>query len=843
MDYLQFLQQTDAQRILLVEIQPAHEIESLPWTQHDTYTNLYFTSYIHGVVDKVEENGNVYLETYSLSEADATAGSFYYDFDNQILYLHTLNSDSPNTQTSPPEYDYIILAYFWRYFTSAQPNASPITFPRRQKRLQNESFEVWLSSGELKGWEKIETATSTLTKESDSPYEGAFCVKATIDALNSQAGIRQTFRLPPGKFCDLVVHYKTTGEATAKIEVRDSNSNVYLKSDGTWSAVASFISLPSSVDWAEYTLHFLSHTDYVDYIITLTNDSAASEACYFDLLQITAVREENYYLPYLTTTGVASLRQAVAPFYDTAMVMEFGQLQFANDGWWWEQVQTYLWNLKRIVVKYGKDSENTFSVIFYGQIRTPQVSDIVATIEVVDNKIYTYKSIPDAFFNIDTYPFLEKGADGKPIPIIYGEFGTDNDDPLDGIVPTKVSSTEYILASHEIEAITAVYRNGVLQTEGSDYTVDLSNAKVTFVSDPGESFVTCKVKGKKCSLIDGTYSQNVVDFLYDLLVSYCNIDAEELAIDSFLRLRAARTQFHHLYIPTVMSVIDIIRIFQTSALFYLIFRPDTKLAVVFFRSDDVASMSIQNEDTEQFSYEKEIDGVFSAIKLNYGFMPADGVHHTLVQKNPSVDLKYKEIQTLELTTSLRRKEDAADLLNYYSGVTIDPWIKVSVKIPSRLFNLSPGSKITISKKRTIRPGFEYDVLVDAPFRILQLEKDLGTSKIAIVGWDDQQAVGEGICEVCYACQLCYTIQTGDCSSCYSCQACYMAQCGTCQVCYSCQACYSEQCSVCESCDSCQSCVSCEATECGACVSCEDCYTVQCQTCQICNKCTVCYETQ
>jgi len=56
------------------------------------------------------------------------------------------------------------------------------------------------------------------------------------------------------------------------------------------------------------------------------------------------------------------------------------------------------------------------------------------------------------------------------------------------------------------------------------------------------------------------------------------------------------------------------------------------------------------------------------------------------------------VQTLELTTSLRRKEDATDLLSYYAGITVDPLIKVSVKVPSKAFNLYPGSKITISKK-------------------------------------------------------------------------------------------------------------------------------------------------
>jgi hypothetical protein len=842
-DYQRFIQLTDTQRIILVEVQPAHAVESLVWTQHDTYTNLYSTPYAYGIADKVEENGTEYIEAFSLSEANTTPSSFFYDLSGQILYLHTSNSDSPGKQTNPPVYDYTILVYFWRYFSSSQPKTAPIVFPRKQAQIKNGGVEVWEPSGALSNWQKVQNGGSVVEKESTSPHSGGYCVKLAIDEANSYAGIQQSFRLPLSVLCKLSLYYKTTGGATGKIEIKDSADNIYLKSDGSWSAEQTTISLSATTNWAKFELEFTSHDTYTDYIISLGSESAASQFCFFDDAQIFALREDNYYLPYITTSGIADLQQAIAPFYDTAMVMEFGTVQFTNDGWWYEQIQNYFWNLKKIVIKYGDGSESTLETIFYGFIRTPQVSDLLTTIEVVDNKVYTYKSVPDTFFSTDTYPNLESGADGKPIPIIYGEFGTDNDDPFDGIVPTKVDSATYLLAAHALEAVTAVYSNGQLQTEDTDYTVDLDAATVTFTSDPGAAFITCKVKGKKCSMIDGTYSQNVVDFLYDLLVNYCGISPEELALDTFLQLRAVRTQFHHLYINSVTPVLDTIRLLQISALFYLISRADTKLAVVYFRSQDTPLADIQNEDTEQFSYEKDVSGVFSTIKLNYGYLVGEGVYQTISQENPSVGLKYKEVQTLELTTSLRRKEDATDLLSYYAGITVDPLIKVSVKVPSKAFNLYPGSKITISKKRTLEAGGNYDVLVAAPFRILSLTKELRSSKVSIVGLDDLQVSGGGICEVCYACQLCYTVQTGTCSSCYSCQECYSAQCSSCQVCYYCQLCDSGQCSVCESCDSCQSCVSCEATECGACVSCEDCYTVQCKTCQICNKCTVCYATQ
>jgi len=114
---------------------------------------------------------------------------------------------------------------------------------------------------------------------------------------------------------------------------------------------------------------------------------------------------------------------------------------------------------------------------------------------------------------------------------------------------------------------------------------------------------------------------------------------------------------------------------------------------------------------------------------------------------------------------------------------------------------------------------------------------------------------QGGCQLCNSCQTCNTCQTtvGTCSTCQlcnTCQACNacevnVSSCGTCQNCYGCQAC--NTCDVCDSCESqvsCQKCDTCQvcntAQDCAVCDVCDSCESQvscqKCDTCQVCDSC-------
>ena len=841
-DFQRLLRQTDLWKNFLIEVEPAYEVEELEWTQCVApNTSVYWTSFTDGAVSRMTEDGDEYMEAYSLTEAQANAGSFYYDFSNQRLYVHTFGSDDPGTQTITGTYDYTILAFFWRYFTNAQYEDSAVVFPRITEALSNGGFELWDYEPEPIDWVIDENGTSEVKQNRTDAYDGAFCVELAIDAGNNPASVSQSIRLIPSATCQLLLWYKHSGAATSKIQIRDSASNVWLDSDGEWQAIETDIDLSNKSVWTKLLIGFTAHASYTSYTVILVSDSAASASCYFDKGRIYIEREQNPYLAYLTTTGMADLTQSVSPFHESAITMEFGQLQFVNDGWWYEQVQKYYWNMKRAVVRFGVKggSQDSFEVVFDGMVRYPKISERIVTIDLIDSKALTYTSIPKDHFNIVDYVNLEDGADGLPIPIIYGEF--------EEVVPTLVNDVTFVfkVACHAVESITSVLKNGELLTAGVDYTVDLTEATITMTADPGKAFVVCTVKGKKCDILDGTYSENVADILYDLLVSYCDVDAEKIDLKSFLDLKDSRSQKHHIIVFTDTAALELVRTLQLSALFHMVPLLGGQIGAFRYTEEVTADTPVfVDEDISEFGIERDEEGTYKGVRLNYGYLPSEN-HYVIVERDDGDKALWRHgaKNTLEVVTSLRVKAEAEDLADYYVDVLRHPLKLMKGVFPARLFLARPGGKIVVTKVRELADGTSYEVLSSEPYRLLSLQKSLRSGKVQVLAWEDLQSTGGDFCEVCYRCELCNTEQSGACSSCFSCQLCDSGQCESCQSCYYCQLCNTSQCESCQSCDTCQVCNVCESGECASCVTCQNCYTGQCTVCQDCDSCQTCVTCQ
>lgn len=840
-DFAQFIKETDSWKVFLVEMNPCEEVESYTWTQHGTYTNLYYATYTHGPVNRVSQDGVEFVEAYSLTEANSTAESFYYDFDNQVLYVHTTDSDDPSTQTTPPAYDYVVLAYVWHYFSNTQYADDLAAFKRRQQVLVDGDLEQWDDASTPSQWSHAHAGSSTVNRDGTDQYEGAYCVKLTIDSSNNAASVNQTVRLKPGVSCKLQLRYKHSGSATSFVQIKDSGNNQYLTDAGAWQGSSTHINLSNTTDWTLYELEFSAHASYTTYVITLSSDSATSADCYFDNVRLYMYREMNPYLPYITTQGMADLHQSVSPFYETAMTMEFGSLQFMNDGWWYERIQTFYWGMKDIIIRFGgKDSEfDDFEQVFSGLMRYPKANDLRVTVDLIDSKAYTYKNLPEAIYDVATYTNLEDGAEGTPIPIIYGEF--------EEVVPVCIDTTTFVfkLACHAIEEVVEVYKNGELLVEDTDYTVDLDEATITMAEDPEQAFIVCHVKGKLCSMVDGTYSENVADILYDILVSYGGIDPDNIDHASFLDLRGSRSQKHHLYLSVSEPALEAVRTLQMSALFHLVPLRNGRLGAFRYTEgvDDTVPVVLSDE-ISGFQLEYDTAAAYKTVRINYGLLPSENHYESIEVSSEATKWRHGTDSTLDITSSLRLSTEAGELANYYIGVIKAPMKLVSGTMPSTLFLSYPGSKVIISKIRSLSDGSEYTVLDSAPYRLLDLKKKMSSGKVEITAWDDLQSTGGTFCENCYSCQLCNTTQTGTCVTCYACQLCNTGQCTTCQDCYYCQVCNSGQCTTCMDCDTCQVCNTCQTTQCSNCVSCQNCYTAEGEDpCGVCVECQDCYNCQ
>ena len=107
-----FAKLDNIKKTAIVEIHPARQLNEEIWTQHGVSTDAWYLSFTDGEVDKVELDGSELDEEFSIADCHGNADSFYYDDLNEILYIHTTDSDDPATVVSD-EPKYCIVAYFW----------------------------------------------------------------------------------------------------------------------------------------------------------------------------------------------------------------------------------------------------------------------------------------------------------------------------------------------------------------------------------------------------------------------------------------------------------------------------------------------------------------------------------------------------------------------------------------------------------------------------------------------------------------------------------------------------------------------------------------------------------
>jgi hypothetical protein len=150
-------------------------------------------------------------------------------------------------------------------------------------------FEVWASATDLTYWTELLQGTSTINREATTIHAGNYGLRLDIDASDHYALIYQDLTMTPSAAYIFSAWYQTAALKTACIRVRDSASNVRLKSDGTWIADdGSGIIMPTtSGAWAQYTFAFSAHASYSAYRVYIghyvpAGSTSASNSIYID---------------------------------------------------------------------------------------------------------------------------------------------------------------------------------------------------------------------------------------------------------------------------------------------------------------------------------------------------------------------------------------------------------------------------------------------------------------------------------------------------------------------------------------------------------------------------------
>ncbi len=245
-----------------------------------------------------------------------------------------------------------------------------------------------------------------------------------------------------------------------------------------------------------------------------------------------SMSDGNYYDGRLR---ISSLQRAFSSFTEpkqrqstlTATIMD-------EDGTVRQLLEDYTWGNRAVKVYVGKGTNlNDYDLDFHGIIKFPggvSYDRKEVRIKLRDYRNKEWVMMPVNRYWLTNYPNLESGADGTPIPVIYGDF---SDTPVP-VTCIDTSTKQFKIANHEIGEIGQVYKNG---SPISSSDTDLINAtfKISDSYTPGADEITVKCKGR---VVESTLLENPVDILEDVLLNYVGIDAGSIDDDNFDDLRA-----------------------------------------------------------------------------------------------------------------------------------------------------------------------------------------------------------------------------------------------------------------------------------------------------------------
>ena len=141
--------------------------------------------------------------------------------------------------------------------------------------LTNGTMESWASATDLNNWTETLVPSGTINREDSEVYNGTYSCRFDIIAGSSACTIDQDFTLTAGSAYLLTFWYKysAAGQASSRVVIKDSGSNVYLQSDSSWKSSSATITLTGVTTWTQFVLPFVAHASYTAYNIQLYHSS------------------------------------------------------------------------------------------------------------------------------------------------------------------------------------------------------------------------------------------------------------------------------------------------------------------------------------------------------------------------------------------------------------------------------------------------------------------------------------------------------------------------------------------------------------------------------------------
>lgn len=391
----------------------------------------------------------------------------------------------------------------------------------------------------------------------------------------------------------------------------------------------------------------------------------------------------------------------------------------------------YTWGNRHVKVYIGKGRDiNDYSIDFHGIIKFPggiEFDRKEVRIKLRDARNKDVVMLPINKYWESNYPNLEDGAEGNPIPIVYGDF-SDMEVPATCI---NTSINEFKIADHSIYDIVQVYKNGGAVSHSNE---DLENATFRISSyDPDNDTVTVKLIGK----IEG-YVGGPTGIIEDILENYLEVSADNIDYTSFTELDAETGDMKcRRYIGDELSSNTLLEELAIECLFDIFIDNDkytvrsrrpTTLIDSTFDTMTIAPNSLNVEGDPENLYNNR-------IKCNYVYDPVEEKFWSVHEANQTTEQE-------RVQQTITRNIDFNWLYEYDDVFAVAEHLILLYSHEINVIKFTAyGEGILI--KLADRVGLTFAHYEDRPLLVREITKNFNNMSCTIYGYDSIQHVLPG----------------------------------------------------------------------------------------------------
>jgi len=432
---------------------PGHRIHEIPVTEERGIDIL-----------EVFEDGESYTKEASKADVQANAESFYFDYNNRKLYLHTSANATPS--------NFLIEGAFWLYFST-------------HKDIEFSTVADQISACDVDD----DWAGTALSIDTDDKQEGTGSLKDTVAAPTTPTPYSTTYN-PTGSWDWVGRKYISFWLKCDRANAAFENPRVYIYdtagnnrywdltfSAGEWTA---FEFLLSTGDGESGTPPDLTKIDYVR-VRFVTTDNVAF---YKKIDDLRVPGRLNHFLPLLAKEDIPDITQEIKPYFEGSFSISSGSIAFMNaeikgEHFFDKKFATYTWINAKVILKAGSDSFTyaQFKEIFTAHISKKSCSDAKITFQLRDIREDMKNKVVLGVFDTTNYPRVEEKFRDKPRPIYFGFQAL--------ITPVCIDEIQEKFQCNDgrIKSVDAVFKNGLPLVKDKHYYVDYQRARITFDRD------------------------------------------------------------------------------------------------------------------------------------------------------------------------------------------------------------------------------------------------------------------------------------------------------------------------------------------------------------------------